>query len=174
MQTIASILKQNFTDSQPNTSDASVSVAQIHTYLKEKFKFQMSENNDDEQDLADRLLECIIYLLKRNEKLFIRVMENEPAESSSENNRYKLNSVYIHRKLIDNKKIEVNSITEKRSQIAEFKEENGIEQDSVQPTIEQSVADNDGSSPNKKIKSSDSTDVNTPNGDLAQPPKKSK
>lgn len=175
MQTIANLTKQNFIEIQPLTtthhSDSqSVSITQICLHLTENFKFQITDSTDD-QEITNRLTECITHLLKRNEKLFIRIVENEPgvADNSPDNYRYKLNAVYIHKKLIDQKKTDLkndshlvkNENEEKRNlndNEPETKVENGIKQaNNLIPKTEQSTND---SSPKKKIKSSDSNDVN--------------
>jgi hypothetical protein len=98
IKSIAILNRQNFQlDVTINLdNENSCSLSDMCTYLTEKFDFELQDEPSTANEvLIDRLKSCIVYLIKKNEKIFIKIIEQNEE-------KYKLNSIYIRQKLQQN------------------------------------------------------------------------
>lgn len=108
IKTVASLNKQNFNDfdQTPNASplnENTCDLCQVCSYLTDNFKFNLTEPNE----LLQRLKKISFYLLHKNDKIFLKELNNLPGDQTEHESNYKkfkfkLNSVYVRRKLQQN------------------------------------------------------------------------
>ena len=102
IKSVAILNRQNF-QSEPAVNldnENSCSLNDICKYLTDKFDFELQEETTSSANITndvkiDRLKLCIIYLINKNEKIFIKL--NDQNEE-----KFKLNSIYIRQKLQQN------------------------------------------------------------------------
>ena len=87
----------------------------ICEFLLKQYKFVLLNEEAEADAIPARLKICVCFLLNRNERLFIKVPRAEVAEASEPMDQFtfKLDSVYIHRKLFSHK---VKAMEEEKSQ----------------------------------------------------------
>ena len=142
IQTISKLNNQNFTKSIETKSDTnSYTISSICKYLIETYKFKIVDNSnnsissdafDSNNRINSHLKECIQYLLKNNEKIFLKTKLESSSSSSSNTNEdmfaYKLDSEYIQKKLEENnkQKISISKSYENDSVLGKYLDENYI------------------------------------------------
>lgn len=122
IKSIAALNQQNFSDIQSIASGASgptnektCSLLTIRKYLSDTYKFQPAVLSEEQPEL-DCLKECVAYLLKKNEKIFIKCEQHEASggeNDDEEKYKYKLNSTYIQQKLQQTQLIAQQSVKSK-------------------------------------------------------------
>jgi histone acetyltransferase MYST3/histone acetyltransferase MYST4 len=120
IKSIAALNQQNFSDIQSIASGASgptnentCSLLTIRRYLSDTYKFQPAASS--EQPEPDCLRDCVAYLLKKNEKIFIKC-EQHDASDDDDIYKYKLNSTYIQQKLQQTQLIAQQSVRQHQHQ----------------------------------------------------------
>lgn len=101
------INKQNVNSKPDPNEEASCTISQIITFMIETYKFEIcGKEMQSAYDLKICLFECVKYLLNKNkDKIFIHMKHMDDEELGTKEPMYKLNSVYIHEKLIKNQQI---------------------------------------------------------------------